>query len=534
MDRADEKPRCGGVERVVIHERVGMSIDAPAGQKGSGTVCVSSYEVRGLVPMRVEVNVEVRAGLPSFTVVGVPEVSVAEMRERVRGALLAEGFTIPDQRIIVHVSNLGARRLMAHLYDLPAALGILAASGQLDPALLEHLVVVGELGLRGKIRPVAGVFVMAEHSGDGGYRGMVVPAENENEARAAGAFGVIGASTLGAVVKALEWDLEAVSTPHVSSFVQPDMSEIVGLATARRAMEIAAAGGHSLCFVGETGAGATMLARRMPGVMPPLSDEEARDTSAVQSVAGTLDKEAGIATTRPFRAPHHTISAVGLTGGGRNGRPGELSLAHHGVLFLDDVLAFSPSVLDVVPGAAQRGYIDVSRALETWRFPAHALVLGKAQRCPCGRRGDEPNPCVCPEPRKARYQQIFDRVCESMFDMVISLEREPLADREETRVGGESSAEIRTRVEQAHAFRRARLDRVTEGQSVGDEEDASMDGAARTLLRRAVDRRGLSQKGSERMVRVARTIADLAGSEEVSAEHVAEALSYRPGFGVQG
>ena len=347
-----------------------------------------SPAVLGLQTSTVQVEVDLRAGLPSFAVVGLADVAVQEARERVRSGLANQAFSVPARRIVANLAPADLRKAGPQ-YDLPLALAILAASGQLSAATLRGLGAVGELALDGTLRPIAGALAMAEHAVREGWTRLVVPRANHSEAALVPGLEVLGPSCLREAVDLLEG--RVVPRPIVADAAAllagaevalgPDMSEVRGQGAARRALEVAAAGGHSMLMVGPPGGGKTMLARRLSGILPPLQLAEAIAVTRIHSVAGLLEPGCPLVVRRPFRAPHHTISAVGLVGGGRVPRPGEVSLAHHGVLFLDEVCAFAPSALDALRQPLEEGRIDVTRAMMSARFPARPLLVCAGNPC---------------------------------------------------------------------------------------------------------------------------------------------------------
>ena len=395
---------------------------------------------------------------------------------------------------------------------------------------------MGELALDGSLRPVPGALAMAEHAARRGWRRLVVPRGNAAEAGLVPGVEILGPGTLRAAADLLEGRAEpAVVRLDAEALLAggdrapgPDLGEVRGQGAARRALEVAAAGGHSMLMIGPPGAGKTMLARRLPGILPPLGLDEAIEVTRVHSVAGLLDPGCPLVVRRPFRAPHHTISAAGLVGGGRVPRPGEVSLAHRGVLFLDEVCAFAPSALDALRQPLEEGRIDVARAMVSARFPARTLLVCAGNPCPCGFDGDPVRRCVCPPGRAEAYRARLSGPVLDRIDLHVEV---PRLARDEVLDGraSEPSAAVRARVDAARGVAEARGQEVPNAQlgPAAARRAAALPAGARALLGRAIDRLGLSARGHDRLLRVARTIADLAGSERVGEEHLAEALGYR-------
>ena len=494
-----------------------------------------SPAVLGLDTAAVQVEVDLRPGVPAFAVVGLPDTAVQEARERVRSGIVNQSFPLPARRIVVNLAPADLRK-SGPQYDLPIALALLVAAGELDPQAVAEVGAVGELGLDGTLRPVAGVLAMAEHAAARGWRRLVVPRANAAEAGLVPGIEVVGAPTLRAAVDMLSGRavIEAPSLDAARLLAAgrdaegPDLAEVRGQAAAKRALEVAAAGGHSLMMIGPPGSGKTMLARRLAGILPPLTVAESIEATRIHSVAGLLDPGCPLVIVRPFRAPHHTVSAPGLVGGGRVPRPGEVSLAHNGVLFLDEVCAFAPSALDALRQPLEEGRIDVNRSMLSARFPARPLLVCAGNPCPCGFDGDPTRPCVCPPGRAEAYRARLSGPVADRIDLHIQVPRLPRGDLM-GEAQGEASIAVRERVVAARAFAAARGQRGTNA-ALGPGElraAVALSADAQALLGRAVDRLGLTARGHDRLLRVARTIADLAGSERVSVDQLAEALGYR-------
>ncbi len=489
---------------------------------------VHSRALAGVSAPPVTVEAHLGNGLPSFTVVGLPDAEVKEARDRVRAAIQTAGFEFPARRITVNLAPADLPKASGR-FDLPIAIGILAASGQIDGRELDKLEFAGELALTGELRPVRGALAMAIAARDAGHAFILPPANADEAALAQGAAIYPAASLLAIAAHCAGSDRLARHiaqlTPQAPDY--PDLSEVKGQQHAKRALEIVACGGHSLLMIGPPGTGKSMLAARLPGILPAMSEAEALESAAIQSL-GSAGFDPKKFACRPYRSPHHTSSAVALVGGGSDPRPGEISLAHNGILFLDELPEFDRKVLEVLREPLESNRITISRAARQADFPAAFQLVAAMNPCPCGYLGD--SRCRCTADQIARYRARLSGPLLDRIDLVIEVPALPHAQLAGP-ADGESSSDVQARVAQARQLQQQRQGKPNarlQGHAL--DRHCKPDKSGQQLLDTAVARLGLSARAYHRILRVARSIADLAGSNPISSPHVAEAIQYRRGL----
>lgn len=499
---------------------------------------VSTAALLGIDGFTIELEVDLaRSGMPAFIMVGLAEGAVREAKERVFSALKNTGFKLPPSRITVNIAPADIRK-EGSAYDLPLALGLLAGAEVIEQEKLSGLYLAGELSLSGELKPVSGVLPLALRAREAGARGMVVPEANGREAAVVQGLPVYACRSLGQVVRFVlgEEDVEPLTCDVRTLWDEReahrlDFSEVKGQERAKRAIEIACAGNHNLLFIGPPGSGKTMLSSRIPTVLPSLSFDEALEVTKIYSVAGKLPPEQPLVVTRPFRSPHHTISDAGLIGGGQYPRPGELSLAHRGVLFLDELPEFKKHVLEVLRQPLEEGRVTISRAAVSLEYPGDVMLVAAMNPCPCGYLGDEKHHCSCTPLQVQRYRSRLSGPLLDRIDLHVEVPAVPYRDLKQEQ-GSISSATMRQRIDAAREVQRRRYEGLhfssnSELSGKWLERFCPLTPREHDFLEGAVQRLGMSARAFTRVLRISRTIADLAGDESLTVVHLAEAINYR-------
>jgi len=498
---------------------------------------IKSMSLIGLEGYLVNIEIDVSAGIPCWDIVGLPDASVKEAKERVRTAIKNSGYDMQSRKIVVNLSPADIKK-EGSFFDLPIAIGILACSGNINKKSIEDTIFIGELSLDGKINKVNGVLPMCIEAKKLGIKRVILPIENTKEAAVVKEIEVIGAKSLIEVVNFLNYRIHIESTKfdfkklfHNREAEILDFSEVKGQENIKRALEIAAAGGHNCLLIGSPGSGKTMLARRVPSILPDLTFEESLETTKIHSIAGILEKNVALITKRPFRSPHHTVSSISLIGGGRIPKPGEISLAHNGVLFLDELPEFNKNTLEVLRGPLEDKVVTISRVNASLTYPCNFMFIASMNPCPCGYLGSREKECSCSEQSISRYIGKISGPLLDRIDIQIEVSQVKYQNLENN-AKIETSQEVKKRVNDARKIQQDRYkkEKIYSNSALTPkliEKYCKLDSKGKQILELAFNRLGLSARAYGRILKVARTIADLANEKNILKTHVAEAVQYR-------